>query len=339
MTRNTFMIGILCASLAGCQAGNSGGGAAGDGAAAASGADSKSTAAGGDSPATRVVGYLDGRPISHNDLQAALYEAAGGQVLAELILDRRIAKRLADSGATLSDSQVEGEKAALLNNLDPRDPDNAVRLMSELRRRRGLGEDRFAQLLKRNAGMRLIVQNEITITEDQLKQAYDIEYGPRFETRLITVENLGLASEIVRRARGEFPAPGSPAESFIDLAVRHSTDSSRAQGGLLAPVSPADPTWPDGVRKAVAILEEGKVSEPIAIEKGFAILKLEQKLPAKPIQLEAVRTELTSRVRRNAERIAMQRLARTMLNEVELIVADRTLRESWAQQKELMFQE
>ena len=96
MVRNTFMIGILCASLAGCQAGQGGGGAAGNGAAAAGGADSKSTAAGGDSPATRVVGYLDGRPISHNDLQAALYEAAGGQVLAELILDRRIAKRLAE---------------------------------------------------------------------------------------------------------------------------------------------------------------------------------------------------------------------------------------------------
>jgi hypothetical protein len=55
--------------------------------------------------------------------------------------------------------------------------------------------------------------------------------------------------------------------------------------------------------------------------------------------LEAVRADLTSRVKRNTERVLMQRLARTMLNEVELIVTDRTLRESWALQKELMFQE
>ena len=332
MTRNLFVIGIFYAALAGCQAADSGGLAPG---AQSGNANIQSTGGAAESPATRVVAYLDGRPISHNDLQASLYEAAGGQVLAEAILDRRIDKRLADRKLTVTQAQLDAEKVALLKTLDANNDDQAVRLLRELRKRRGLGDLRFEQLLRRNAAMRLLIQEEVTISDAELRQAFEIEYGSRYEVRLITVDNLSLASQLVRKARGE----GVPLEPFIELAVKNSTDPSRVQGGLLAPVSPADPTWPDGIRKAVALMEEGKVSDPIAIEKGFAILKLERKIAAKPIQLEAVRSDLTARVRRNTERVLMQRLARTLLNEVELIVTDRTLRESWAQQKELMFQE
>jgi parvulin-like peptidyl-prolyl isomerase len=332
MTGNSCIIGVLCTALAGCSA-SSGGNI---GAAQNGNNNPQFTPADPSSPATRVLAYLDGRPISHNDLQAALYEAAGGQVLAELILDRRLDKRLAERGLKVTPADLEAEKAALLKTLDANNDDSAVRLLRELRRRRGLGDVRFDQLLRRNAAMRQLVQEEVKVSEIELKQAFEIEYGPRFEVRLITVDNLSLGSEIVRQARGSATVP---AASFLDLAVRHSTDSSRTQGGLLAPVSPADPTWPDGVRKAVALMEEGKISDPIAIEKGFAILKLERKIPAKPISLEAVRADLTTRVKRNTERVLMQRLARTMLNEVELIVTDRTLRESWALQKESMFQE
>lgn len=332
MARNLFVIVILIFTLAGCQSDNPGGGA---GTGTTGNTNFQSNAATGDSPTTRVLAYLDGRPIGHNDLQASLYEAAGGQVLAETILDRRIDLRLTQRGLSLTPAQIEAEKTAMLKSLDPNNDDQAVRLLRELRRRRGLGDLRFEQLLRRNAAMRLLVQDEVKITDNELNQAYAIEYGPRYEVRLITVENLSMASQISRRARGE----GVPAESFIEMAVRTSTDPSRVQGGLLAPVSPADGTWPDGIRKAVEQLEEGKVSDPIAIEKGFAVIKLERKIPAKPIQLEAVRADLTARVRRNTERVLMQRLARTMLNEVELIVTDRTLRESWTQQKELMFQE
>ncbi len=332
MARNLFVIVILNFTLAGCQSDNPGGGA---GTGSTGNANFQSNAATGDSPTTRVLAYLDGRPIGHNDLQASLYEASGGQVLAETILDRRIDLRLTQRGLSLTPARIEAEKTAMLKSLDPNNDDQAVRLLRELRRRRGLGDLRFGQLLRRNAAMRLLVQDEVQITDNELNQAYAIEYGPRYEVRLITVENLSMASQISRRARGE----GVPAESFIEMAVRSSTDPSRVQGGLLAPVSPADGTWPDGIRKAVEQLEEGRVSDPIAIEKGFAVIKLERKIPARPMPLETVRADLTARVRRNTERVLMQRLARTMLNEVELIVTDRTLRESWAQQKELMFQE
>ena len=105
----------------------------------------------------KAVAFVEGRPITVNDLQPAVYEAAGGQILAEMVLDRRIERRLAERGITLTGSQITAEKDVLLKTLDAGNEDQATRLLRELRRRRGLGDQRFEQLLKRNAGLRALV--------------------------------------------------------------------------------------------------------------------------------------------------------------------------------------
>jgi peptidyl-prolyl cis-trans isomerase C len=248
-------------------------------------------------------------------------------VLAELILSRRVEKRLAEKGVKLSDEQVAAERALLLKNLS-RDENTAVRLLRELRQRRGLGDARFEQLLRRNAGLRLLIQDDVHLTDAAIQQAFDIENGRRYEARLITVDTLQKAGEVIRRAKA--------GESFIDLAVNFSTDPSRQQGGLLPPLSPADPTWPDGVRKMLVTMTPGQISDPVAIERGFAVLRLERTLEPTGKKLEEVKDELAGRVRRSAERVLMQRLARHLLNDADLLVTDRALRESWAVQKELM---
>ena len=324
-----LIIGILGLVLAGCQGGTSSilGGNPGSSNGGSSGAGN--AAAGGD-----VVAYLEGRPITDNDLKAAVYEAVGGQVLAELILDRKVERRLAERGLTISQADVAQEKTLLLRSLDANNDNNAVRLLRELRTRRGLGDQRFEKLLWRNAAMRALIRDEVVVNDDVIDQAYQIEYGAKYEIRLIMVESLSKAQAILTEARGQGGAGGS----FIDLAVKHSTDTSRSQGGLLAPVSPMDPTWPEGIRKAVTGLEEGKISDPIAMDRGFALIRLERKIPASAVKLADVQTELSTRLRRNLERVRMQALARELLAKVDLLVTDRTLRQSWERQKEEMFE-
>ena len=340
MVRTSLIIVIFGVLLAGCKSGSGGGGLfstsaggtggtgeTGNGATAGTGAAGVAAEAGG-----KAVAFVEGRPITVNDLQPAVYEAAGGQILAEMVLDRRIERRLAERGITLTGSQITAEKDVLLKTLDAGNEDQATRLLRELRRRRGLGDQRFEQLLKRNAGLRALVAEQVQINEALIQQAHQMQYGARYEVRLITVEALGEAGEVARKAR-------EAALTFTELAVRHSTDSSRAQGGLLPPISPVDESWPEAIRKVVTTLNVGSVSDPVALQRGFAIVKLERKIEAQPVQLETVRADLTARVRRNAERLLMQQLARTLLTEADVLVADRVLRESWTQQKEMMFAE
>src|SRR5690606_1933773 len=118
------------------------------------------------------------------------------------------------------------------------------RLLREVRRRRGLGEQRFLALLRRNAGMRAMVQGQVNVSEPSLQRAYKLAYGEQYVARIIVVPTLQDASRL-RESLGD------PNVSFADLAVKRSTDPSAVQGGLLPPISPVDDAFPKAVRDAL----------------------------------------------------------------------------------------
>ena len=74
---------------------------------------------------------LDGVPLRWHDLQTGLVEANGGQVLAEVILDRMLTQRLAQRGDVIEPEQIEAEKALLIETLGGEDPDQSHRLLRE----------------------------------------------------------------------------------------------------------------------------------------------------------------------------------------------------------------
>lgn len=270
----------------------------------------------------RPAAYVNSEPIGREALWQASMEAVGGVVLEEAILDAVLAERLKAGGLTIDAAAIDAERRLLLASLAD-DEQQAGRLLAELRERRGLGPLRFEQLLRRNAALRALVRDEVVVGDAAVREAFEAQYGPRYEARLITVDTLAAASEIVRRARA--------GESFIDLAIARSTDPSRAQGGLLEPISPADATYPQAIRTVLAQLQPGEVSEPIALERGLAVLKLERRLERSPVEYERVKEELTQRVRRQLERLRMQQLARGILAEADVVVLDPTLKAQWDQ--------
>lgn len=313
------MTSVMVLLLAGCQ----GDGSPNKGANGEPGTtnNAPSLSAAQETSGGRALVYIGGEPIDWHSLQPSLIEAYGGQVLAELVLDRMVTQRLAQQGIVIESAQLEAEKAIFIDSMGGDNPDESHRLLQAMRRRRGLGERRLALLLKRNAGLRLLVQDEVEISDMAIDQAYRFEYGPRYEARLIVAGSLQEAADLVRRARG--------GESFVDLVVAHSQDASRAQGGLIGPISPVDATYPQAVRAALQSLQPGEVADPVALDDGFAVLRLERKIDGPDVALEDVRDELALRVRRRVERMLMQRLARAMLAEADVIVLDPALHESW----------
>ncbi len=268
-----------------------------------------------------IVAYVHGRPIHRTDLLPGLIEAAGGTVLAEQVLDQMIHQRLTGLGQVVEPEHIDQERALLAHTLDSDDPNRAQRLLRQLRQRRGLGEHRFQRLLVRNAGLRLLVQDQVEISDAAVQQAYRLEHGDRHEVRLIVTDSLVQATGLIRRIHA--------GESFIDLAIAHSTDASRAQGGLLGLISLADPTFPKAVRTTVAGLQTGQVGGPVALDDGFAVLKLERIEAGNQIAFDQVRSALRIRVRRQVERMLMQRQVRAMLNDADVIVLDPLLETSW----------
>jgi foldase protein PrsA len=276
---------------------------------------------------TGPAALLDGRAVTWDQLRAPLVEAAGGQVLSELVLNRRVAQRLAERGLILTDAQLAAERTILIEALSA-DPDQAQRLLTGLRQRRGWGPVRFAEMLRRNAGLRLLIQEQVTVHPATVDEAYQIEHGPKLELRLIVVSTLADATDVMQRVHA--------GASFAELAAGRSRDDSKDRGGLLSPLSVADPTYPSALRAAAGNLAVGQVSDPVALDQGYAILKLERKIAADGVRFEDVKSALTVRVRHRVEQMLIRRLARELLDQADLTIFDPQLDAGWVQQKKLL---
>jgi hypothetical protein len=275
----------------------------------------------------KPVAVVEGEPLQWRALRPRLMEQGGAEVLRGLVLQRRLRRRLEQRAWTISAEQRERERDLLARRLDAEDPERAERLLETLRRRRGLGPARFRAMLWRHAALRRLVKGEVELQESEVRQMHRIRYGPRYEPRLLVVDTLTEAERLRRRAKEDDA-------DFATLAARHSTDSSRNRGGLLSPISPADPAYPAALRETLTDLAPGDISAPVSVERGYALLKLVRKIPAKDTSFKSVREPLREEVRRRRERRKMRNRAQRLLEEADVKVLDAKLRRVWSERRD-----
>ena len=276
-----------------------------------------------------VIAIVDGQSVPLASLQSLLIEAAGVEVLGELVLDRRLAKAMADRRLTLTEQDIDRERQLLLDELAA-DRNEATRLLEQLREQRGWGTHRYDLLLRRNAGLRTLIEAESDVPESAVRQAYEQRYGPKQVVRLILVPSLQQAGVVRRRLEA--------GESFTDVAVAMSQDVSRAQGGLLPPISRHDDTYPKAIRDVVAALQPGQVSSPVSLEDGFAILQVERTIEAENVPFDTVAERLRRQVRLRYQRTLMERQARVLMQDADVTVLDAALNEAWKRRQSELVQ-
>ncbi len=273
----------------------------------------------------RPVALVDGVGVPWSDLRPRLLEAAGAEVLRDWILDRRLRAALLDAGIRVSSEMVAAEQDELLARL-AEDPDRAARLLADLRDRRRLGPGRYEALLRRNAGLRALVAPTVTVTEAQVRAAFDVAHGPRRQVRIMTLPGLDAAAA----ARAEIGA----GRSFAEVAAERSTDLSAARGGLLEPFSRLDPAMPASIRRAAFALEaEGDVSTPVLLPDGAALLELVATIEGDGTTWDEGRADAARAARLAAERVAMEEAARELTGGATITILDPALRDAWERRR------
>jgi hypothetical protein len=315
------LLSIACAGLVGCDTPPRQGPREAPSAPAAS---AVAAAGGGGSGSAPVAMWRD-RTLTWDELRPALVELGGAIALEDAFLDLRIAQALAERSIRISDAAIEEEKAILLATLDP-DPNVATRLLQEIRARQGLGTTRFQALLARNAGLRALVQPDVRITPDALARQHDVLHGSKRTARVIAVQTLAEAEDVRRLIEG--------GADFAAVAAQRSTDASAARGGLLAPISASDPSWPDAFRTALFRLQPGELSPATVVEDDYLIIRLVEERPADGVSLDAARTEVERTLRRAQERVLMEERARGYLREIQPTIYDESLSRAWRQRPE-----
>lgn len=271
------------------------------------------------------------KTIHWADLRDLSIEASGSQVFSEYLLDILIEEALTRKGLKLTEQDVEKEKATYLALLkrgsNAKNDDEATRTLDRIRRQNGWGPRRYQLLMRRNAGLRKLIEGQGVVTEEMIQEAFVQRYGEKILVRMIMVNDMTTMDGVLKKiAKGD-------KESFIDTAISESRDESRFTGGLLPLLSVADPSFPPGVRMVADKLAEGKVSEVIALNNGFAVLRCERRLPKVDKKLEEVRAELVADIQLQQERVHMNSQARILLDGAKLSIMNKELADQWARQK------
>ena len=268
-----------------------------------------------------------GTVVPWSAMQPLLAEAAGAEVLQEITLDRALAEEARLRGVSVTDAQIRAEEANLLRTLREAgaalDDAGGRQVLDDLRRRRGLGPRRYEALLRRTALLRAMVQDQIDLTDAAIQRAYELLHGPRYRVRIITVDSIPAANAVQARL--------DAGEPFGEVAARFSTDPSAGVGGLVEPISAADLNYPSALREALPRLQAGRVSAPIAIERGYAILRLDEVIPADGIAFEDVRDSVEREARIAQERTRMSELAARLIGQSGVTALDPSLAWSWRQ--------
>jgi len=266
-----------------------------------------------------LVAIVDGRrTIEVSALEASLVELAGQTALREEIVDTRLARRLEAAGIAVDKARIEREERLLLETLSD-DAARAVELLGEIRTRQGLGPVRYAALLKRNAGLRALVEREVSIDEEGLANMFDMLHGPKRVARIAVLASLGDA----QRFAADAAADGGGAGRFAELAVARSLDESAARGGLLAPVARRDPSYPEGLRAAIFSTEVGAISPPVLDGARFYVVLVAEARPADAIGMAEARERCERMLRLSRERLLMDALARDLASFEGVTIFDR----------------
>ncbi len=256
---------------------------------------------------------IGGEPVTWSTLRPLLAEAGGAEVVDELALEHALRRTLRARGLTVGPAEIDAARENWLALLA--DAGVSAEAESVVRRRRGLGEERFRRLMWRNAALRALVDPaEITPSDAEIGLARAIRTGRRYLASGVIARDTATALAISEGARTNAGGP---------LAGLWSVATERDLQPFQAMISPLDPAYPDSIRRALAGLPPRTPSGAIAVEEGYAVLVVDAVIEPRSSSADdaALRRELTIR----KTRVAMERLARELVSRTEVTRLDRSL--------------
>lgn len=251
-------------------------------------------------PQHDVMAVVNGQDIRRDALASACIDRFGEQVLEGLVNKRLILHHCRNRGIEVTDAELDAE----IDRMAARFKLGREQLLKDvIERERGVNEAQFKHdILWPMIAIRKVAADQLQVSDEQIQQAYEAQFGPAVKCRLIVVDNRQLADQLHRQL-------SSRPDDFARLAMQHSVDVNSASiGGMIQPIRRhvGDPA----IEREVFALQPEQMSSIIPVGEQFAILKCEGRLPARDVPLENVRQELVDRIKEEKLRdVASQKFA------------------------------
>ena len=261
-----------------------------------------------------VVAIVADTTIKQSDLWNDLIESNNGQIFDEYVLGIIIKKELQRQGLKLSASDIKAEENLIQETFNLNNPKAAEYALQV----RGIGTSRTKALYERSAGLRKLISTDVKVTEESIRQMFEITYGPFANASIIFAPNRELATKAKNALKQGL--------DFHDVAKRFSNDSIANLMGDISLISLADPTWPNSIRETLSLMSNGDVSDPVLINNQWAVIRLNSLVLERPtIRYQDVKEKMRKLAEQLQERMLMERLVNIFRKKYRPIIFDETI--------------
>ena len=265
---------------------------------------------------SRIIAIVAGTPIRQRDLWDSLVQIGGQRALEDAVLDIGVSKKLDGMGLTVTELDLENERILLVETLRVERFEEALELLWSSQ---SLHESQVNKLIERNAGLRKLVSEAISLNDESIERMYQILYGPSAEANIIVCDT-----------RKEVHQAHEALQSglvFTEVAKQFSTDNSSSTGGFIGEVIYADPQWPASLREQLKPLSIESHSKPFLMDTRWVIIKKLNEDDAYKVEFEHVRTEVVEVTKRAQERLRMDQLSQQILQTYQPTIFDESIQQ------------
>jgi peptidyl-prolyl cis-trans isomerase SurA len=244
--------------------------------------------------------------LSNAQLRQALDEVTP-QILVDAVDEMLIVQRGKELGYRLGDEQFK----SVLDNIKKENKMESEEQFQAALKAENMTLADLRRNLERQMIQQRVQQNEVLgkigVTEDEAKRYYESHLNefttaPTVTLREILVavpadsKGLNVAADEAAKEKAEEirKRVTTGGESFEKLAAEVSESPSKANAGLIGPLSVNDIS-PE-LRKLIETMKPGDVSELVRTQRGYQILKLETMTKTETMTLEQAREQISERV-------------------------------------------
>ena len=263
---------------------------------------SKASGASGSNAKDKVVASIGENTISRQVWLDELEARYGRDVLKDLV-DQQVIKEMAKKyKIKIADKDVERELRMLQTTYNPSSKNKIA------------DEKKWKEQIRNNLLLEEILTKDVVISEKELKSYYNkneqtFNVPTAYHLSHIIVKTKNEAKKALKEL-----ANGS---SFPALAMERSIEEFSAnEGGDIGYISEEDEQYPSDYIKNAKKMKVGSYSEPIKVEQGYALLKLDGKIKGKEYTYDDVKEQIRRQIA--LEQMKIPASARTFWDEAKV---------------------
>ncbi|MDX1944885.1 MAG: peptidylprolyl isomerase [Pirellulaceae bacterium] len=271
-------------------------------------------------PATlQTMAVVNSEPITRVELGRECIRRYGNEVLESIVNRQLIADACRQRNVQITEQDLDAEIERISTRFGlPRD-----RWLALLEQERGYSPDRYRrEVVWPMLALRRLAADQIEVTQEELRQGFEAEFGPKVRARLIAVGSRAKAEQ-VRAA-----AVANP-KAFGELSKQHTEEPGVASAyGVIPPIRKH--VGDKNLEAAAFALKPGEISPVIQVfgpdgklvENMFYILKCEEQIPQQFIssqQLAEQQKRLSERIRENKMRVAASKFFDDMQKQAQIV--------------------